>query len=69
MNAEQKFKLIKTIIVATVTAITAVTIVWIAVTHNPSSIKATIDFAAPKVEIDCNFYYQDGLKENKTPCK
>ena len=69
MNAEQKFHLAKTVIIAMAIAITAVAIVWLAVTHSPSSMKAIIDFSKQKVEVDCTFYNQEEVSEIDTPCE
>ena len=69
MNAEQKFRLAKTVIIAMAIAITAVAIVWLAVTHNPSSMKAIIDFSRQRVEVDCTFYNQEEVSETDTPCE
>lgn len=59
MNAEQKFNLAKTIIVATAMMITSIAIVWLVVTHKPSSMKTAIDFSSSKIEVDCTFYQED----------
>lgn len=55
MKSKQKFQLAKTTIVTTVISITVIAIVWLIVTNNPSSLKATIDFSTQTVEVDCNF--------------
>lgn len=68
MTAEQKFRLAQTVIIAMAIAITAVAIVWLAVTHNPSSMKAIIDFSKQRVEVDCTFYNQEEVSEIDTPC-
>ena len=69
MTAEQKFRLAKAVIIAMAIAITAVAIVWLAVTYNPSSMKAIINFSEQRVEIDCTFYNNEVNKETDTPCK
>ena len=69
MNAEQKFKLTKTIIIAMAIVIITVAIVWFAIIHNPSSMKAIINFSEQRVEIDCTFYNDEVDKETATPCK
>lgn len=69
MNADQKFKLAKTIIVATALIVTSIAIVWLVVTHKPSSMKTAIDFDSRKIEVDCTFYQEDMTQENSTPRK
>ena len=59
MKAEQKLKLAKTTIVTTVLMITIIAIVWLVVTHKPSSMKALVDFTAQKIEVDCTFYNEE----------
>ena len=59
MKAEQKLKLAKTTIVTTVLMITIIVIVWLVVTHKPSSMKALVDFTAQKIEVDCTFYNEE----------
>lgn len=59
MDAEQKLKLAKTIIVATALMVTSIAIVWLVVTHKPSSMKTAVDFSNRKIEIDCTFYKED----------
>lgn len=63
MSSEQKFNLSKTIIVATTIALTAIVIVWMIVTHNPSSMKTTVNFCEKRVEIDCTFYEEENLEK------
>lgn len=64
MNTEQKFKLAKTIIVATAIMITSIAIVWLVVTHKPSSMKALVNFSSKQIEVDCTFYEEDMIQEN-----
>lgn len=59
MDAEQKLKLAKTIIVVTALMVTSIAIVWLVVTHKPSSMKTAVDFSNRKIEIDCTFYKED----------
>ena len=59
MKAEQKLKLAKTTIVTTVLMIMIIVIVWLVVTHKPSSMKALVDFTAQKIEVDCTFYNEE----------
>ena len=69
MTAEQKFRLAKTVIIDMAIDITAVAIVWLAVTHNPSSMKAIIDFSRQRVEADCTFYNKEEVSEIDTTCE
>ena len=39
------------------------------ITHNPSSMKAIIDFSKQRVEVDCTFYNQEEVSEIDTPCE
>ena len=64
MNAEQKFNLVKTVIVATALAITSIAIVWLVVTHKPSSMKTLVNFSSKQIEVDCTFYEEDITREN-----
>lgn len=59
MTTEQKFCLAKTIIVTTALMITSIAIVWLIVTHKPSSMKTAVDFTAQKIEVDCTFYNEE----------
>lgn len=59
MSPEQKLKLAKTIIVTTALMVTSIAIVWLVVTHKPSSMKALVDFTAQKIEVDCTFYNEE----------
>lgn len=64
MNAEQKFNLVKTVIVATALAITSIAIVWLVVTHKLSSMKTLVNFSSKQIEVDCTFYEEDIIREN-----
>ena len=59
MKAEQKLKLAKTTIVTTALMITSIAIVWLIVTHKPSSMKTAVDFTAQKIKVDCTFYNEE----------
>ena len=59
MKAEQKLRLAKTTIVTTVLMITIIAIVWLVVTHKPSSMKALVDCTAQKIEVDCTCYNEE----------
>ena len=59
MKAEQKLKLAKTTILTTALMITSIAIVWLIVTHKPSSMKTAVDFTAQKIEVDCTFYNEE----------
>lgn len=61
MTTEQKLKLASSIIVTTGLMITVIAIVWLIVTHKPSSMKALVDFAAQKIEVDCTFYNEESI--------
>lgn len=56
MKAEQKLKLAKTTIVTTGLMITIIAIVWLVVTHKPSSMKTSVDLSIQRIEVDCTFY-------------
>jgi hypothetical protein len=55
MNAEQKFALAKLVIVLTTIAIITICMAWLVVSHEPTSMKATIDLQSSKIDFDCTF--------------
>lgn len=56
MTTEQKLKLASSTIVTTGLMITVIAIVWLIVTHKPSSMKTSVDLSTQRIEVDCTFY-------------
>lgn len=59
MNAEQKFRLARIIILAMAVAFTTIVIAWLVVIHNPSSLDVAVDFKNASIEVNCDFTDQE----------
>jgi len=55
MNAEQKFKLAKVIIITMALVLTTILVVYMVLEHNPQALTTILDLQNQKVEMYCNF--------------
>ena len=55
MNAEQKYKLAKVIIITMALVLTTILVVYMVLEHNPQALTTILDLQNQKVEMYCNF--------------